>query len=131
MAFAVRAKFTLLLPQPLCSSGFLSVASKICYASRVRWRKEILIKESLDAQILGCGVFPPEEYKSHLAERTVRHMEYNHRLSLALLQVQDDAEALLYECYEFKKGARETDAFIAGIEELALKIVQRAREATA
>jgi len=60
----------------------------------------------------------------------VRHVEYNHRLYLALLQVQDDAEALLYECYKFKKGAIETDAFIPGIEELALKIVQRAREAT-
>jgi hypothetical protein len=57
-------------------------------------------------------------------------MDYNHRLYLALLQVQDDAEALLYDCYEFKKGVVETDAFIAGIEELALKIVQRAREAT-
>ena len=57
-------------------------------------------------------------------------MEYDHRLYLALLQVQDDAEALLYECYEFKKGAKETVAFITGIEEMALKIVQRAREAT-
>jgi len=57
-------------------------------------------------------------------------MEYNHRLYLALLHVQDDAEVLLYQCYEFKKGAIEKDLFIAGIEEMALKIVQRAREAT-
>ena len=57
-------------------------------------------------------------------------MPYNHRLFLALLMVQDDAEALFLHCSRFKKGEIGLDQFIAGVEEITGKLAQRARETT-
>ena len=57
-------------------------------------------------------------------------MPCTHKLFLALLMVQDDAEALFLHCYGFKKGEIGLDQFIAGVEEIAGKLAQRARETT-
>jgi hypothetical protein len=57
-------------------------------------------------------------------------MSCNLKLFLALLIVEDDAEALLLHCHGFKKGEIGIDQFVAGVEELAGKLSQRARETT-
>lgn len=57
-------------------------------------------------------------------------MPCSHKLFLALLLVEDDAEALSLHCYAFRNGRIDADVFTAGVEEIAGKLSQRARETT-
>ena len=53
-----------------------------------------------------------------------------HQLTLALLLIQNDAEALMLHCYGSKQGKINVTEFIAGVEELAWKISKRVEETT-
>jgi hypothetical protein len=97
-----------------------SIQNLLCVKGKMK--KIILIKESLDAQILGCGGTPARRQQSRLAEGGEDAMGRMKELAIILMVIEDCERELSVLSFEYREGYIDTEQFRTGVAAVVVRL---------